>query len=539
VVSSDGTGTDFHFIGVSNDEFSKYSITDRAAVEGGVYFQVLHMDGDSADAQKYSYTFFLADGTDIQVYGCETSDFAQFNPDVIEIIDYEKAEFDSPGLFCPTVVKGNGIDFTRIEVFSHCANGVSRLYTFKARSLQRISFESSKFLNNLEVGEGLLDICSFGNEHIVYSPGTKFLFTTDVQDDYSLNKLGEEFLNYNFIDGIHCIEGSEHAIYYGKNAGSGQFSIVNGNRPGDIDHRYFYTGPAAGELKSAFPTSYGYMLVFDNAGQFQAKAVVLNSPMVTLMPNTAMPETTVTVEITQQGQPAVPPTNSFKVTLTEYTPNLKVTKKGDFKTDKGEYDILEMADVTGDIFDVSVKVGPTVNSTVTLGQRVIEDDSYSPSESKDIEQPQILISDKTNPNVIGFYNSPNDLTLYMSYYNDFTQYVGRDILQYQTNVYDAIVNQDEFALICLVNNEGGQPVLRWVVKKMGSGVTTGFIDESFVAHDLTLVEISSTKYALLAINKVTNTGQTYILDVSQPGGDYKVTTTKGTRFLRSKLFLNK
>jgi len=281
IVVSNAASSTFISMGVTSKAVTQFSLEGVGITAGQAFFRMIPIQNPE-DEIKYAYTMWVATDTAVNVYGSNSKDFAQFNAEPITVLDHESID-RYEGTFCPQAISLNGIDSSVIEINSYCGtSGVSRLYRFTAPSVQTIIYQSSKLMNNPEVGEGILDICHFGNEHFVYGEETKFMFSADIDDDYSLNTLGEEMLGYTEIDGIQCIEGAPGAIYYGKIANGTQMSVINGNKLGDIDNRYHTTIEYTGTIMGAVRTSYGYLVTFSSNGMttglYTHKAIMLASP---------------------------------------------------------------------------------------------------------------------------------------------------------------------------------------------------------------------------------------------------------------------
>jgi len=187
----------------------------------------------------------------------------------------------------------------------------------------------------------------------------------------------------------------------------------------------------------------------------------------------------------------------------------------------------------GDVSGVKVDIGDLVNKTVIVTPRMIVDDGFNATASPNVIEPERIITQKTSSHMVGFRH--NGVTLEVYYYESNTKFTGRENTGFDTNVYDAVLNADEFTLVTIATNEGGQHNLRWSIKKPGEPLNHGIIANDFEAHHLCLVEISSIRYALVAINRNSFKGQTWLLDVSQSStGKYKVDSTSGTKLRNGK-----
>lgn len=519
LVSSDNKDTHVAYIDFVDEEAYFGSITGVKSQAGKLTFKVI----------KGTYSFWIIDTVGlakVTVYGSSSKMLAGIT--LIKTIDNTVIK-KKAGNFCPVGFSQNGLITGRMDIMSYCATGESRIWRLNAVdpvTIDIIAEEPSKLVANTEAGTGALSFCNLGQEYLVLNPTTNFAYSTDVADDYSINGLGYTAIGYTGIQQIFCRGGTNAIIAGVDGAGDKWFSVLFGNKIGDIRDRYHSSVKYTGSIDSVVQTETGFIVNTLDGANYKFYSILVNGPTIYYNGQKQAGPQDVTLQITQLGEAVG--SKQFTFSLTDFEEKIEATPKeaSESKTTTGTYKIFDIADISGPIFNIKVEVGPDVNSTITVKPQYTKDGEYQPTQTVSPE-PQSIVTEGTSS--VGIYTAGNSLQFY--YYKNFDSFQEAIDVGKNSKVADAAINNDE-ALVSAYNvNEGGIYQLRAFIYTFATKTPSDYlILNDYQATSVHVEKINSQTFAVVAVNQKEHTGRAFILTVGS------TTPTASATFNNSKFY---
>ena len=363
--------------------FTLGNFTCDDAPEGVIpYFETLRAANGSLD---YTWWIPLANDSKISIFKAQSSNFTIFTS--LELDSQILGIRDASIFFCPIDIHRNPISKNLIEVGSYCqGSSDSRIWAFEVQSIADLAPGSSvtaqnRQLNTILGSSGQLQVCSFGSEYLILNSaeGNSALYAANAQVDASFNHLLDTEAGYSGLSKLICLNNQAGALVIGTNfEKQGVYSLVFGNRLGDIRNRYhstntFTVGKAPIELIS-FTSS---ALVVRNGQKFTY--LDLNGPQILYKGKGDGDGQSATLKGTnpKSATGGASITEEFKYTFSVFTANVTLTAKDPLPdiNNPGTYDLSSVVTITGSpLFNIRSQ-----SQKILVEGSVRSDPTYQPS----------------------------------------------------------------------------------------------------------------------------------------------------------------
>lgn len=491
------------------------------------------------------YTVWTTDGTaTITVYVFVDNNLTTGTNVVIDGTFFGKDLKD----FCPTGIQSDPSNQEQTFITSQCANDETRIFTVKVvktvdTNVLTVTPVSSKALNSPKLGDGVVNVCSLGGEHIIQiTTGNKAISSTDNSSDGTFIGLDvEKNMGTDNVDMI-CIRGSQNFIIATDDSTTGDhtYAALFGNRSGNIANRYHsinkLDGDLAGyEVKYASWNLEGYTVALASGSNWRFQTVLVNGPKIVYTGPVTTETATVTLNVTALGE--VAGTETFTLDVTKFNPVVEVkAEEAGSKPVEGAQTLDKLVKITGPIFNVELDKG-TSEALISFTGAVVDDAAYVPKFDLDLIPPARIKADKDGNN-IGFGPSTPFGGVNFYLYKDYTVLNHKfQINDQKLNSLNSIdcVNTSEVAFGVFGTVNGGINQLNWFIReldetdpeKYNSGVIPGV---EFFATEVQVLNVLLSKAVVLAIDSINNKALAFTIEPKKDAGEWNIEVTNKFTF---------
>lgn len=495
LISADTTDTHVAYIDFNTVKVNVGKITGIKAVADQVFFNIVGV----------KFVFWFLDSRKVTLQYSDSKALTSFSSFTIDSTLIGK----NAQSFCPTSIEQNASSMTLVEVMSNCDNGESRLWRFDASDVTAVKVAATKLFANPQIGVGAVSFCSFGQEYLALNPANGFLFSADIEDDNSINNLGQSMIGYTSVKEIACT-GRSFGVFAGVDGtGDKWMSVVYGNRLGDLRDRYHSSVKYTGTIEWVTSSEDSLIVATNNAGTYQFFSILLKGPIVYYNGAKQTGAQDVTLQLNQFGTEVASKVFSFSATEFEEKIDSKPKEGSVSKTVKGSYKIFDIADINGPIFNIKIQKTPEVTADITIDPQYTKDGEYAPTQTTSPE-PQKIVTEGSSS--VGIYTAGETLQFY--YYQNYDSFQAAIDVGKKSSIADAAINNDEQLLAAYSSLNNGVFSVRGFLYTFASKATKDFeIVGDFQTTHIVVERISSQKYVVVALNTISDNGKVFTVDI--------------------------
>ena len=316
----------------------------------------------------YALTFSTNDS--IVLYTSESSDLSHLSSPV----EFNASTLDiDQRLLCPQSFHTNAFAASRIDVLTKCGHGDVRILRISLTNITGLLADptslkySVKQMDFIQGGIDNFEICSIGNEYLIFNPDTKSVVMLSYENDDSSFQLYTQSLGYNSITEMHCKDESKGAVFGGLNVNgygnhSLMYSVVYGDRLNDQRSRYHSTKNLSntvarypnGDFVKVYPVTEGfYAKTINNQTQEEEiRFIDLTGPKVVYR-GPGVNAADYRYQVGVWGSPETVLNGSLSLHFYNTFAAVGFQKNGVTHADQGTYNLSDLALLQGDVFEIT------------------------------------------------------------------------------------------------------------------------------------------------------------------------------------------